>query len=139
MGHVGWRYPYRRWGYGWSRWLSILNLRPLMWDLRDLCQRAVRGWGDGDIFDLMSYHAGVTLGLLKHFRQHHVGYPGGMTNEEYEAKLDLAIDGWQAKCNLFGDVGWEGDISYEEWSAPLVARWAKGHAVFMEIYDTLWN
>ena len=141
MSPVQWRYfpnPYRvlcgRW------WRHFFDLQSLWYDLRDAVQRARRGWANGDIFDLMSYHAGVTLGLLNHFKAHHHGYMDGMTPEEYEAKLDLAVDAWEAKNALLTDANWDAENqSYEEWSAPLIERWEKGHPAFLEVYDSLWN
>lgn len=141
MNHVQNRYfpnPWRpfcdRW---WGHWF---NLMALWRDIRDASQRAKRGWADCDIFDLMSYHAGVTLGLLKHFRENHSGYIDGMTPEEYDAKIDISIDGWQAKWDYLNEIGWDCEKqSHEEWSRPLLERWENGHAVFVEIYDSLWN
>jgi hypothetical protein len=78
--------------------------------------------------------AGVTIGLLKHFRHHHSGFAGA-TNEEYEAKIDLAIDGWEAKYLLLTDHYWD----MPEESKALEDRWEKGHIAFLEIYDSLWN
>ena len=129
----GFKFPTRHW------FMHHLNIKLLIYDIRDAYQRMKRGWGDGDIFDLVSYHAGVTLGLLKHFKENHNGYCGE-SQEEYESKLDLAIDAWQAKYDLVMDIGWEKDEeSYREWRDALEARWVKGYPAFIEIYDSLWN
>lgn len=141
MNHVGWRYfrnPWRK--YCWRWWKHLFNARALYFDIRDTIQRARRGWGNGDIFDLMTYHAGVTIGLLKHFKANHHGYIESMGVEDYEAALDLAIDGWEAKYALLTGEGLDDDkFSYEEWSSALERRWKKGYAAFLEIYDSLWN
>lgn len=141
MAHVYWRYPNNSWRVFSKRWfLHWLDVRVFWYDLKDAVQRSRRGWADGDIFDLVSYHAGVTLGLLKHFKANHHGYMDGMTKEEYEAKLDLAVDAWEAKYALMTDEGWDANNqTYKEWSDPLVERWENGHPAFIEIYDSLWN
>lgn len=102
-------------------------------------QRAYSGWAGGDTFDMVSYHAGVTLGMLQHFKINHMGHPDGMTQEEYDAKLDIAIDAWTAKYDLMTDRGWDPDKqSLDEWSTPLKERWERGYPVFIDIYDSLW-
>ena len=140
MNHVGWRYfpnPWRRFCDRW--WWHWFDLMAFWRDVKDACQRARQGWGNGDIFDLMNYHTGVTLGLLEHFKAHHNGYAGD-SPEEYEAKLDLAIDAWKAKEALLNYEGWDSStITYEEWRKPLEARWEQGLPAFLEIYDSLWN
>lgn len=109
MNHVGWRYhpnPWRKFcGRWWKHWFDV---RDLWWDLVDAFNRARRGWGCGDTWDLMSYHAGVTIGLLKHFREHHMGYIGD-SPEEYNAKLDIAIAGWEAKYKPLTEEMWGDD------------------------------
>lgn len=135
MNHVGWRYFPNPWRSGCGRWWKHwLDLQAFYYDVRDAFQRASRGWGNGDIYDLMSYHAGVTLGLLKHFKANHNGY-SGPSSEKYEAKLDLAIDGWEAKYELLTNNLWKDD----EGHAELITRWKKGNKAFNEIYDSLWN
>jgi hypothetical protein len=136
MDHIGWRYypnPRRKYCVRW--WLHWLDVVSIWRDLHDAAQRAIRGWGDGDIYDLMTYHAGVTIGLLKHFRDHHAGYIHGMTPEEYDAKIDEAIDGWEAKYSLLTSEYW-GETEVRK---ALEERWQKGHTTFLEIYDSLWN
>lgn len=141
MHHVGWRYyknPYLTFCSRW--WRHWLNIAALWYDLRDMVQRARRGWGNGDVYDLMTYHAGVTLGLLKHFKANHNGYIESMGVKKYEAALDSAIDGWEAKYALLTDEGLDNDqLSCEEWSRALEKRWEKGNRAFIRIYDSLWN
>jgi hypothetical protein len=136
MNHIGWRYHPNIWRkYGKRWWLHWFDVISIWRDLRDAAQRSVRGWGDGDIYGLMTYHAGVTIGLLKHFRDNHVGYMDGMTPEEYDAKIDEAISGWEAKYSLLTYVYW--DKPEEE--KALEDRWLKGYTTFLEIYDSLCN
>ena len=125
--------PWRRFCDRW--WLHWLDLRSLWCDIVDAKQRASQGWADGDTWDLMSYHAGVTLGLLKSFKERHHGYIGE-SPEEYNAQLDKAIDGWEAKLELLTSNTWAND--YDKFAAPLKARWEEGNKVFTEIYDSLW-
>ena len=107
MKHVQNRYypnPWRKYCDRW--WLHWLELNSLYWDIKDFFKRGRTGWANGDTFDLMSYHAGVTLGLLQHFKKVHHGYSGD-SPEEYERQLDLAIDAWDAKYRLLTIDGWD--------------------------------
>ena len=138
VNHVIWRYK-NSWRPFCDRWwLHWLDLRLLWWDLKDAYHRALRGWGNGDIWDLMTYHTAVTIGLLECFRENHQGYMDGMTPDEYDAKLDLALDAWRAKWDILNNIGWDTEVDYQEWRKPLEERWEKGIPVFLEIYDSLW-
>lgn len=139
MGNVIWRYrinPWRKFCGRW--WRHLFDLRLLWLDIVDAKDRALHGWASGDIFDMVSYHSGVTLGMLEHYKKNHCGY-SGESQEEYEAKLDLAIDAWRAKCALVNDEGLAEAESYEKWRKPLERRWKNGITAFLEIYDSLWN
>lgn len=124
-----------------SYWWKEIVAQPIRWfyDLQAFYNRGRRGYDNGDIWDLMSYHTGVTLGLLRHFRKNYTGVPCAYTPEQYEAEIDLAIDAWEAKQAIQNDEGFEGDISYEDWRKPLDERWEKGIAAFNRIYDSLWQ
>ena len=130
--------PWRKWCNRW--WSHWIKLPLLLWDdLKDGIVRALWGYAPRDTYDMISYHAGLTLGLLKVFNERHMGYAYGMTPEEYEAKLDLAIDGWSARVELYSDKGWDyKHQDYQEWRKPLEARVEIGMKAFYEIYDSLW-
>jgi len=136
--YVQWRYknswrPFcDRWWWHW------FDLRLLWWDLQDAWARARYGYAPGDIFDMCSYHAGVTRGLMKEFLDRHHGYPFGMEPEEYTAKLQVILDGWEAMETLVGD-DWVGVESYDAWRAPLEERWRNGMKEFTELYVSFWQ
>lgn len=133
MNHVQWRYIDNHYRKFCSRWFTHwFDLRLLWLDIVDAYQRAMRGWADGDIYDLLSYHSGVTLGLLKHFKSNHTGYCGE-SEEEYEHKLDLAIEAWQAKYDLVMGVNHDPKKDDE-----LREQFKENVKVFDDIYDSLW-
>jgi hypothetical protein len=148
--HVYWRYPNQWRPYCDRWWLHWLQMPLLLWlDLRDFFQRGVRGWADSDVGDLDDYHSGLTLQSLKHFRECMCGYIDGMTQEQYAALVDLAIDGWEAKVDLLREesftLDWETTpkdeyyAAYDAWKRALEDRWKAGMAAYMEIYDSLWT
>lgn len=55
-------------------------------------QRSEQGFDETEIWNL-----GVTIAMfvkprLQYYRDHHTGYPGGMTDEEWTAKLDKMLE-----------------------------------------------
>jgi hypothetical protein len=148
--HVYWRYPngWRKYCDRW--WLHWLQMPShLWWDLKDFFQRGRRGWANMDVGDLDDYHAGLTLGMLKHFREVMTGYIDGMTKEQYAALVDSAIDAWEAKIDLLREdsftLDWEKTpkdeyyAAYNAWREALEQRWKRGMVDFIEIYDSLWT
>lgn len=135
MNHVGNRYYPNHWHkfcYRW--WLHWLDFGALCRDVRDFFERGRNGFARCDIFDLMTYHCGITLGLLRHFRNNYSGF-AGESDAEYTAKIDSAIDGWEAKWILLTENYW-GDESTRK---ALQDRFERGNNDFIEIYDSLWN
>ena len=128
---------YKRYTWRWFRDLFRLDL--MLRDARAFVQRGRRGWADRDIWDMCSYHAELTLQMLEYYRNNYTGYPGGMTEAEYVAKIDQAIDAWRAKKALLLDEGIEFNDDYDAWRNALDARWEAGLPAWNEIYDSLWT
>ena len=134
MNHVQWRYIDNHYRKFCSKWfIHWFDLRLLWWDIVDAYQRAMRGWADGDIYDFCSYHSGVTLGLLKHFKEHHNGWDGS-SPEEYEHNLDAAISAWQAEYELMMGIHYADPNKENE----LREQFKENVKVFDDIYDSIW-
>lgn len=109
-------------------------------DIRDFIHRGIYGWAKDDAFDFVSTHSESTLGLLKHFRKTHRGYPDGMTEEEWNESLDMMIAGWQAMNDLAMDTKWElPDDEYFAWRRRMEIVWAAGMEEFVKHYQTIWS
>jgi len=139
-GHVYWhvKNPWRKYCDRW--WLHWLKLPVrLLWDIGDAWQRSRRGWAKGDIYDLCSYHAGLTRGIMEHYLKHHYGYCTE-TPEEYTAKLQTIVDGWKAMEDFLGPDGCLMSIDDEKaWRKELWEKWEKGMKEFTEFYPSFWQ
>ena len=138
---------YIYWSYfsnGWTRfsldwWLHWGNINKLLLDIKAFFQRGWQGYADRDMWDAMSYHAGLTLRILRDYRKDFTGVPPNSLEEDYVEQIDSAIDAWEAKVELLNDLGWDKDgVVYTEWRKGLEGRWDKGKVDFDEIYNSLW-
>lgn len=50
-------------------------------------QRAMRGYSDSDVWNMFGWFITTVEPMLKDLLESHYGYPGDMTNEEFEDKL----------------------------------------------------
>jgi hypothetical protein len=103
-------------------------------------QRADRGWSEQDFWNFNSYHSWMMISVLERFKTG-VGYPGGMTWDEWMAILDEMIDGFKADIMITDMIGYEPEIheSYDEWSALLQAKLDRALTLFVKYYQTLWD
>lgn len=126
-------------------------------------QRMTKGFANADTWDLNDYLAEVIYHALLRFKEVGHGYPGGMTEEEWNVVLDKMIAGFAAKIQLLDDftyadhcwvkketyseedspltrsVGEFNQELYDAWRAPLDAQWKEGSALFLEHFDSLWD
>src|SRR5437879_5195919 len=63
-------------------------------------QRARRGWADCDLLNFDEYLAKLIVGSMTRFKTNHPTYPADMSAEEWAAKLDEIIAGFQAALAL---------------------------------------
>ena len=71
--------PYRR---------AKRRVKDAYWEARYGFQRMFKGYDSVDVFDTYSKFVERYTNILTRYRKVHVGYVGGMTNEEWEAIID---------------------------------------------------
>lgn len=67
------------------------KLSKLRYELKYAWQRAWRGYDDTDVLNLNDNFTEKYLMILKDLRKSHHGFPGSITNEEWESVLDKMI------------------------------------------------
>ena len=80
------------------KWLLGETLLPLEFSrrgLRFLWQRLCRGWDDTVLWDLYAQHTAYILPRLRAFRDHHAGYPGSLTDKQWQKILDNIVDAFE--------------------------------------------
>lgn len=75
------------WPFGKIKWW----IRDIYWEIRYAFQRAIRGYDYVDTFETFSKFTERYEKILKDYREHHYGYPGDMTVEEWESIVDDMI------------------------------------------------
>ncbi len=72
---------------------------------RFLWQRLTRGWSDDDTWNLDIPIAKFVLPRLRRFKEINNGYPSGMTEEEWDEKIDLMAEAFDLLIKTYdGDV-----------------------------------
>lgn len=72
-------------------WTIRRGFRDAFYDVKYGVQRWRRGYSDVDLWNLCDWFYESMNKMLPALRKKHHGYPVGMTNEEYEGKLDSLI------------------------------------------------
>lgn len=72
-------------------WRLRRAFRNAFYNLKYRIQRFVRGYSDVEVFDLCGRFTEIMSSVLTDLRKTHHGYPCGLTNEEWEQKLDEMI------------------------------------------------
>lgn len=71
----------------------IKNFFVYGWDnFRAKCQRFKRGWSYGDVWDMNDWFRRTAKPMLEHLLEHHMAYPGIVSNEEWEEILQEMIN-----------------------------------------------
>lgn len=67
-------------------------IRDKWYNLRCRCQRFKRGYAWSDTWDMDYWFVETVKPMLEHLLKHHCGYPGDITNEEWESILKEMIE-----------------------------------------------
>lgn len=94
-------------------------------------QKLTRGFSDGDCWGLYYTMSVWLLPRLKHFRNHHAGYPCNLTSEEWDRIIDKMIYSFQW---IVDDN--EGDAPMDDIA---IARRDEGFDLFGEYWQHLWS
>lgn len=73
-------------------WTIRHGFRDAFYNVKYGIQRWRRGYSDVDLWNLCDWFHEMMGKMLPEIRKRHHGYPVGMTNEEYEGKLDRLIE-----------------------------------------------
>lgn len=90
-------------------------------------QRARHGYSEADTWGFDFYLSGVIAGGLQRIRDRGIGYPNGMTFEEWNAKLGEMIAGFEAARHA---------MHHMEEPPP---EFERGAALFVQHYFSLWD
>lgn len=91
-------------------WIYYLFSGSFIFDI-ELCfkkirwffQRAKRGWAECDMWGMYCYLGKVISGMLKELKENEVGYPAGMTEEEWDQKMRDMIRGFELVADSDND------------------------------------
>lgn len=143
----------------WLRWL-IYNAKDVPHNFYRKCrrgwQRAYSGWADEDCWSLDYYLSKVIRDSVKRLRNHHCGFPGYMTNKEWNEKLDAIIYTFDVNDKILNDY-WMALQKCDEWKDEVyleqkerfndfhvmtfeeTERYERGWKYFQEYYFHLWD
>ena len=102
-------------------------------------ERIQNGFSDCDWFNFNSYLAWIIHGGLVKFRNEGSGFPANLTKETWHFMLDTMIDGFEAFAELESMEDWDTHVPYDEWAAPIQARWESGKQLFIDNFENLWD
>lgn len=134
--------------FGRSPYCKFEILKKIAWPFRvikDVILRAKYGFCPRDTWNLDAYLATVFQNALIYFSKNHHGYPGTMTNEEYEEKLAQMIE--YAKEYLVDYIDFAPDIEdkevlgkyYKEAGKKREESLDAGFKLLRELFETLWD
>ena len=123
----------------WTHWLNPLtHARRVKW----LLQRAFRGYADCDLWSFDSYLAGMIPKALYDLRTVKHGIPVGLTESEWNGKLDLMISGFEAARDINNPpdrVVLNNTDKYVAWEKRKKKRFEQGMTEFTEHFFSLWD
>jgi hypothetical protein len=70
----------------------IWKIDKLCWSVRYAFQRIYRGYDDRDVFEFYSNFLKRNTKILKDFKKNNTGYPGDLTEDEWDNILQDIID-----------------------------------------------
>lgn len=103
------------------------KIKMAWWNFRARCQRFMRGYSYGDVWDMDCWFIDTVKPMLIHLRDHGCGVPGNLWNEEedsrktWEAVLTEMIDCLtlmdedNVYVHLFGEDWSKSPTKYEDW------------------------
>ena len=65
--------------------MYLTYIRRFFWNLRDRCQRFIRGYAWSDITDMDWWFIRTAEPMLRYLQEHHYGTPGKYTDEEWKS------------------------------------------------------
>lgn len=103
-------------------------------------ERADKGWSEYDFWNFHDYHSWMMISVLERFKTG-VGYPGGITWDEWTGILDEMIEGFKASLEMSNMDTYDPKIhkSYTEWEDPLRVKYERGMELFSKYYLSLWD
>jgi len=111
--------------------------------IKSFIQRGRRGWANSDIWDFDCYLADIIAEGTKHLLKSQHGYPGSLTQEEWDKKLEeiiWAFEYLRDSCDIWiQDTKRFGSIKAEQQEVKNKLRAKKGLEVFIEHFQDLWD
>lgn len=123
-------------------------LKKIMWPfrvLKEIILRAKYGFCPRDTWNLDTYLAIVLQNSLIWFSKNHHGYPGTMTNEEYEKKLAQMIEYTKEYLIDYIDLAPDTEDNeiltkyYKEARKKREETLDAGFKLLRELFETLWD
>lgn len=131
-----------------SPYCKIEILKKIMWPFRvikEIILRAKYGFCPRDTWNLDTYLAIVLQNSLIWFSKNHHGYPGTMTNEEYEKKLVQMIEYTKEYLIDYIDLAPDTEDNeiltkyYREARKKREETLDAGFKLLRELFETLWD
>ncbi len=123
------------------------KIRDTYYNIKCFFQRHVKGFSDEDIFCADDYITETLAKILDAFLESRTGYPYGMTDKEYEAKIKrisnafksytLLADEKTKEINALAERHVNEEITYEEYHVLVKEIHAKYDKLYDEAFETM--
>lgn len=102
-------------------------------------ERADQGWSEYDFWNFHNYHSWMMISVLERFKNG-VGYPMGLTEQQWSEILDEMIDGFKSDIIMTDMINYDSKKqTYAEWQEPYQAKLKRALELFAEYYQSLWD
>ena len=117
----------------------IRLIRKIKWFI----QRGIRGWADSDTWDFHCYLADIITGGTKYLLENQHGYPGSLTEKEWDQKLKEMIWAFEYYRD-YSDIWYQDvcrvDSTQADKNKEINEKRAKeGLKIFIEHFRDLWD
>lgn len=121
--------------------------RDKLFDFKCRCQRFKRGYAWTDVWNIDTWFKETIKPMLEHLIKHHAGYPGYMSNEEWESVLQEMVDCLNlmdeeaAEEKLKMEYGYENysEFDFKEVDKLMNENKDKFFKLFSEHFYALWD
>lgn len=121
------------------------RIRDIYWEIRYGFQRMFKGYDSVDCFETFAKFIERYTRILTEYKKHHVGYPGTMSEEEWENIIDdmlyhlYYMDEYHIIEELEKDVPEDWNASYKTITPILDKHKNEFFKLFSEYFYNLWD
>lgn len=133
--------PWRK--YSWRWWLHWLDVKDLLFEIKQMWQRAHRGYADKDLWSIDMYLAQWLPAALQQFRETTHSVPMSLTSQQWEHELKMMEHAfiaaqhvqWTGVCTCWQSNTFDGIKHDAYWKR----RWLYCSGIFVKRFFNLWD